>query len=325
MRIAIIGAGINGLYLAFKLSKDGHKVSVFERKKEIGNEACSGLFSQRILDFLPQSKELIKNRINYTLIHFPQKTIRVDFNKEFLVMDHAELDKVVFSLAKEAGAEIFLNYNINEIPQGFDKIIGCDGPLSFVRKTLGLKDPKYRLGILGFVRDPLPAGQAGASYNFVETWPVRQGFIWKIPRGENIEYGILAEPKEAKKLLGEFLKNNNIILEDLRAKIVPQGLIIPDNNSITLSGDSAGLTKPWSGGGVVWQLDLADILLKTFPDFKKYQREAKIKMGINFFISKIIVKLIYFFGFNFPWILPSKIKMDSDYLFCYNKKNEKHS
>ena len=69
MKTAIVGAVINGLYLARHLSKKGHEVVFFERKNRIGKEACSGLFSQRILDFIPQSRELIQNTINSVLIH----------------------------------------------------------------------------------------------------------------------------------------------------------------------------------------------------------------------------------------------------------------
>ncbi len=64
MKIAIIGAGTCGLYLGWKLAEKKHKVTIFEKKKEIGQEVCSGLFSQRILKFLPQSRKLIQNRIN---------------------------------------------------------------------------------------------------------------------------------------------------------------------------------------------------------------------------------------------------------------------
>ena len=311
MRIAIIGAGINGLYLAWKLSEKGHKIVVFEKKDKIGQEACSGLFSERILNFFPKSRNLIKNEINYALVNFPEKTIKVSFSKPFFVMNHARLDKLAGDLAEEAGAEIFLNYNIKKIPQNFDKIIGADGPNSFVRKSLNLKNPKYRLGILGFA---VQGGRGLSSDCFAEAWAVKRGFIWKIPRGENVEYGILAPINTAKKEFNEFLKNKSISLTGIQAKIIPQSLIIPNNKKITLVGDATGLTKPWSGGGVVWQLTAADILLKTFPNFKKYFRETKARMGAKLLFSRAAVSLVYFLGFNLPWILPENLKIESDFL-----------
>lgn len=300
MKIAIIGGGINGLYLGWKLSEKNHQVTIFERKKQIGdNVVCSGLFSQRVLDFIPQSQKLIKNRINHVLIHFPKKTIRVNFSKEFLVMDHGELDQLVASLAQKSGAEILLGQSINNMPKGFDRIIGCDGANSFVRRSLVLPDPKYKLGFLKFInkRD---------SGSYVEVWPKKTGFSWKIPRGENIEQGIIKE-------LGSFKFKKTEFFEK-KAKIIPQGLIIPNHSSITLCGDATGLTKPWSGGGVIWGLFGADILLKTFPDFKKYRKLVR-----RFFIPKIIfskagLKLVYFAGFKTPWLLPKKASIESDFL-----------
>jgi len=253
------------------------------------------------------------NEINYCLIHFPQKTIRINFSKKFFVINHSELDILVASLAEKSGAKIILNHPINFLPEGFDRIIGCDGAISQVRKILKLKDPKFYLGIQGFILNPQP--KFGGGENFVETWPTNNGFIWKIPRGkEGIEYGIIEKPGEAKKLLDNFLEGKNIQLESLNSALIPQGLIIPENSKITLCGDAAGLTKPWSGGGVVWSLIAADILLKNFPDFLKYQKEMK-----KFFLPKIIsskmAKIsVYFFGFNFPCILPKEIRIEGDFL-----------
>ncbi|MBU3942728.1 NAD(P)-binding protein [Patescibacteria group bacterium] len=310
MRIAIIGGDINGLYLSWKLSKKGHQVTLFERKTEIGSDVvCSGLFSKRILDFIPESEKLILNRINSVNIHFPKKSIKVNFSKEFLVIDHGKLNKTVADLALKSGAVINLNQNIIDLPEDYDKIIGCDGTNSIVRKNLNLKPLKSSLGILGFV-----SNEVRPRCDYVTAWACKTGgFLWEIPRGENLEYGIMTKPEKANQILDKFLEENNISLNK-KAKIIPCGISIPKHKKITVCGDAGGITKPWSGGGVIWGLFAADILLETFPDFNTYRKKANRFFIPKIYFSKLILKIIYFIGFNLPWLLPKKAGIESDFL-----------
>ena len=71
MKIGIVGCGINGSYLAWKLSKD-HDVTVFEKKRHVGKEVCSGIVSQRIWHYIPKAKDLIVNTIEEADLHFPR-------------------------------------------------------------------------------------------------------------------------------------------------------------------------------------------------------------------------------------------------------------
>ncbi|MDO8424376.1 MAG: NAD(P)/FAD-dependent oxidoreductase [bacterium] len=307
MQIAIIGAGICGLYLARQLAERGESVTVFEKKEKIGKEICSGLFSARILNFIPECRDLVQNQIDFTRINFPKRTLKVNFSQKFFLIRHEELDRLAGNLAEKAGAKIVLNQNISLLPEGFDRIIGCDGALSDTRRGLGLKDPEFFSGIQGFV--------AKSDFsNYVETWATESGFIWRIPRGQETEWGIMEKPERAKLVFGDFLRKNNISLGQTRAWLIPQGLIMSADSRIALVGDAAGLCKPWSGGGVIWGLTACDLLLKNFPDFIKYREEARRFFLPKIILSKMAKKIIYFSGRNLPWLMPQSYTIEGDFL-----------
>ena len=306
MKIAIVGGSISGFYLAWKLSPK-NSVTVFEQNKKIGKKSCSGLISERLWDFIPRNYKLIQNRINTSVIHLPKKQVRLDFKPKMLVINRPALDRYMASLARKAGANIIFR-KVEEMPKGYDFIIGCDGALSVVRKLLNLPDPKFRLGIKCIIKEKDGSRE-------VHTWPIKQGFAWRIPRRESVEYGVMASPERAKLEFTDFCLKNNINPETKFSGLIPQGLIVSNRRRIALCGDAAGLTKPHTGGGVIWGLISADILLKTFPVVKNYNRALKTFFNSKIFNIHLANKIGTFFGTNLPQILPESKTIDSDFLF----------
>jgi len=309
LKVAIIGGGLIGLYLTWKLAEAGHKVAIFEKKERIETKACSALVSERIKDFIPLSRSLIENKINSCQIHFSRKTITLNFKPVHFAIDRQKGAKLLFGLAQKVGVKILFNQAINKIPSGFDKIIGCDGALSRTRELLGLPKPSFRLGLQFF----LPIKD---SSDYVETWPTKGGFFWKIPRASQVEYGAIGSIDLIKKDFERFCENQNIEFnkEKVQSALIPLGLTLSRNINITLCGDAAGLAKPWSGGGIIWGLTAADILIKNFPDFKRYYKEVRHFFGPKIFFGKLSSPLVHFLGGNLPFLLPSKITYDNDFL-----------
>ncbi len=333
-KIAIIGAGIIGLYLAGQLQKKGFEVTVFEKKDRVGSKPCSSLISERIRKFIPMPDTLFQRKVKSVLVHFPKKDIELKPRPSLLVFDRNELDEFVFDLAKKQGVQFVFGKEIKEIPQGFSSIIGCDGVLSKTRELLSLSSPNFRLGLQYFIEtdrtnaeiDPvrgqrqLVRGQRKQTSNGVEIWPKvfkdspKYGFFWKIPKKGVIEYGAIGQKDFVKHDFEKFCKEQGVALEAgrLKAALIPQGICLPDSENITLCGDSAGLTKPTTGGGVIWALTAADILVNSFPDFKKYKKQVKKFFNPKIFKGKTEVFLGYFLGNHFPFVLPREISIDSD-------------
>jgi len=318
MKIGIVGCSINGAYLAWKLSQK-HEVTVFEKNKTIGEKPCSGLISERIWEFIPRDDSIIENIIDEAIIHFPKKKIKLKFDPQMLVINRKLLDQTVSKFAEENGAKILLDNEVKKVyfvkktkPQiladkiyGFDYLIGCDGFNSVVRKSIDANKPKYKLGIYAYKKKKDES-------NFVKVFPYKNGFAWIIPRGSRIEYGILDNVNIAREKFNKFCRLRRFKPKQIHSHIIPEGLIKLETERIALCGDALGLTKPTSGGGVIWGLTACDILLKNFPDLKKYNNDIRKFFGPKFFFSRLGSRLSRFFGYRFPRILPKEIYFDSD-------------
>lgn len=318
IKVAVVGGGVMGLYISWKLAEAGHDVSLFDKKKEetFRYKCCSALVSERIKQFIPITKECIENTISHCVINFPKGKVKLNFNPRHLALNREMMIEILLELNKKAGTRIILGQEIKKVPQGFDKIIGCDGAFSVIRRSLGLPDPEIKIGVQAY-------SLAKSRSNTTETFTDSDifGFCWKIPKGDKIEYGSLGSQEEVRKKLNKILEIKGVEKDTVSAAAVPgpkfslfnAGLIFPKEKDITLCGDAMGLTKPWSGGGIIWGLHAADILIKTFPDFKEYKKQT-----IKFFRFKILKGqisnyLVQTVGKSFTKLLPKEMTYDNDF------------
>ena len=322
MKIAIVGAGINGSYLGYKLADKG-EVTVFERKAQLGGKPCSGLISKRVWDHIDkpeagQHDQLVKHIITEARIHFPKKTVTLKFKQNMLVFDRQKLDEYVGKLAEQKGVKFRFNIDVNSVANHggkpivnglvFDKLIGCDGANSIVKDKLGVSASKFRLGVYCYTRD-------GGKDQWVDTWPLKDGFSWKIPRGDCVEWGVVAPVGDAKKEFEKLIKREHLQYDKVYSHIIPEGLCFPIANNkvarnITLCGDAAGLTKPWSGGGVIWGMIAGDLLVKNLGNFRKYEQAVKKQ-----FNNRITLNLIGRNIISNPFVnyfIPKQIGFDGD-------------
>jgi flavin-dependent dehydrogenase len=167
-------------------------------------------------------------------------------------------------------------------------VVGCDGPVSTVRRECSLPEPGEKLqGLLGFSGETEPQ-------EFVDVHLTAPSFFaWRIPRGEGgTEYGLAAPPGErASDLFDSFTAEYGVDVGEVHAGMIP----ISPPERVTghrslLVGDAAAQTKPFTGGGIVYGMTAADHTAKrvdprdpdTLADYERAWRDdlsTEIRLG----------------------------------------------
>lgn len=307
-KVAIIGAGICGLYTALRLAKKGFLVTVFEKKAKPFGKVCSGLISARLSNFIKIEKDFILNRIDKCLINYPSKQVELVMEPVHYVLDRDKINQRLWDLGKQAGAAYEFDREIIELPGGFSHYIFCDGAYSRAEKELEMATGNFYLG-LQFVSEEKDES------NFVQTWAHNSGFYWKIPRGNSVEYGVMGKAQGLMDEFEKFCQKNNwpYQREKVHSAIIPHGLRKIVSKNMTVCGDAAGLCKPWSGGGVIWGLTAADILVESFPNLEAYNRKIQAVFLPAIARGYFAKGLANFLGFNLPFLLPAKYRRDNDF------------
>ncbi len=305
----IIGAGPAGLYCAGLLEKKGLDVLVVEEHKEIGMPVkCSGLISWNLENFVEIKGEFLERIVNKAVINSPRGfCLKLEKEKPVYVIDRHAFDSF---LGNKLKSDIMLGCKAEDInirdehaevvtKKGRFKsriIIGADGPLSVVARKFNVKTP-FRIGIFGYADENPENDCVELFYDKRFT----DGFLWKIPRKDSVEYGILGSrpaPKMLEKFFGKNIKAEAGLIPGRPAKrtYFERCLLI---------GDAAGLIKPWSGGGVIYSLlsasiaadvidnsyeknDFSSSALKAYEDRWKKKLMAPIRIGLlwNEFVKR---------------------------------------
>ncbi|MBN1923378.1 MAG: NAD(P)/FAD-dependent oxidoreductase [Nanoarchaeota archaeon] len=269
----IIGAGPAGSYLAKKLAMRGASVSVFEKEKKVGIPVqCTGLFTEKIKQFVNTNKNFVVNTTNKIELHSVKSKALIKSNE--IVVNRTRFDNYLKEEAEKSGVDYYLNHCLtgykmknNRVELFFDNglkvdsknIIGCDGPLSTVNKLFKLNEDNKCFFAKQFVVKSEEFNNDTFHAYFGEEY--NDFFSWIVPCGKNcLRIGTgNSNHLIVNKLLDYFIKKLRIKAKilDVNAGLIP--LHDPDrvlfkrfnSSNVYLMGDAAGIVKATSGGGVV--------------------------------------------------------------------------
>ncbi|MFT4947853.1 MAG: geranylgeranyl reductase family protein, partial [Natronomonas sp.] len=258
----VVGAGPAGSRFARRAAERGHDAVAFEQG-EVGKPlACSGHVSTDIWSFVPDDarSQLKQNEIRGARFHTggPGSEAHRFYKRSQVsnVIDRVGLDKTLATAAREAGADIREDHTVVDLderrdwveirvrgPDGVEThrgrmVVGCDGPQSRVRASVGLPEPDELLhGVLGFHDGP-------DHEDFVDVHlTVPRFFAWRIPRGDaGVEYGLATPPSsDVSERFEEFVSGYGVETERRCSGLIPIG---PPERTTTgrvfLLGDAAG-------------------------------------------------------------------------------------
>ncbi len=283
--LVVVGVGPAGARTARRFAERGHEVLALERGAVGRPLACSGHVSTDLWAFLDDDAPaaLRQNEVLGARFHAggPETTAERFYRDEPIsnVVDRVALDRRLADLARDAGADVRERHTVTDVDEGDDRVrltvstpdgeervesrlvAGCDGPTSRVRRALSLPDPDELLhGVLGF--DDAPDD---GDFVDVHLTPPRF-FAWRIPRGgAGAEYGLAAPPgADVGERFDDIVAAYGADVTRRCSGTIPVGP--PDRTTSSrgfLVGDAAAMTKPFTGGGIVYGMTAADCAART--------------------------------------------------------------
>lgn len=298
----IVGGGsIAGLGFASEASRRGLSVLVAEEHDAIGEpEKCDGLVSLRglrNLGFLPETR-VIQTQVKKAVVHSPSgMKLSVDATSlEVMVLDRSAYDRQVAEMARVAGAEIRLGARVTSLRDCGDTVQVEVGGTEL--------NARYYVDATGPASSPRGGIILAAKYEIEADW-VHEGlveifldaekypgfFAWIIPYGKGLaKVGAAGRGINARKALESFLSRGEHIV--LRKVIAPIYIGGPTRTFTSgrrvMVGESAGMVKPTTAGGIVTSLTGGSLAARWLADtlqsgdqtmLSGYQREWESRFG----------------------------------------------
>ena len=319
-KVGIIGAGIGGSYLSYRLSKEGIDTIVFDFRAP-HEKICGGAVSYKTIERFPIISELSiprKEIWKSTFISPKERVVTIDLEKPLTIFSRMDLD---YSLLKKAMR--FGTHFTKEKVQSFARegnywriftntgdykaeiLVGADGALSRTRRKLKVSSMKgdYCFALECF----LDVQKDIVTYKF---FPDLEGYLWVFPNVDRLVVGIGSKDskrknyKDIRKKLLDFIER---YYAGMTKTISIKGAYIPffsANNlqdmpicskNWALIGDAASFVEPISGEGIYYAIYSAEILARCILENKLsfYQQLCMKHFGKNLFKASQTFEYFY--------------------------------
>jgi len=329
--VIVIGGGLIGSYVAYKLAGMGYGVVVLEQHKQLGEQVCcAGIVSQECVRSFGVDKSVVLRQVNSARLFSPSGKLLRLWREEAQasIVDRPAFDRAIAGQAQDKGAE----YRLNCMTTGLEvrdnavtvKATHQGEGVSLEARAVVIAtgfNPKFTEGLgLGKAGDFAVGAQAEVEPSGVDEIEVYFGqeiapgfFAWLVPTSNRRALvGLLARRNQGlylKKLMLSLLSQGKIVsaeVEPIYGVIPVKPLPKTCGERLVVVGDAAGQVKPTTGGGIYFGLLSAEIAADTLhrgltndalsaTNLADYERRWRRKLGreleIDYYARKLYERL----------------------------------
>ena len=289
----VVGAGLYGKLIAYKLSKETNKILLIDKKditkknklnyiviNEKANELLNSLVENNIEPFISKKIDnVIINKENYDV-----KKYILDLKK----FESYLLDNYLKNKGKILNKAIIKNYDFNNsqlVITGrkykYKKLIAADGTMSEIRINLTKKIQRFMF--CAQLKCKKSSNDYIINYNnntklFEEVIPIRTNNYIKI-----------INHKFKNNIFSEIINLKNkykVDYKTINGYLIPKGDLLFNKINIYFLGDSSGIIDPINYSSIIYNLKIID-------NFNKYKKKDYKKIKRILQLKKIISKLLY--------------------------------
>lgn len=329
--VTVIGGGLMGSYVAYKLAEMDYGVVVLERHEQVGERGCcTGIVSQECMSSFTIDKSVVLREANSARLFSPSGRLLRLWRKETQasILDRPALDRMMAAQARKEGAEYRFGCLATGLEVGGNSVnvkATCQGEgINLESRVVVIAtgfNPKFTEGLgLGKIDDFTVGAQAEVEVSGVDEIEVYLGrkiapgfFAWLVPiSSRRALVGLLTRHNPGlylKKLLLSLLSQGKIAsaeVEPVYGGVPLKPLPKTCGERLVVVGDAAGQVKPTTGGGIYFGLLSAEIAVATLhrgltndtlsarglADYERgWRRKLGRELGIDYYARKFYERL----------------------------------